>query len=121
MSSGPGIVQRTILAVLDEKPRGRHSGWTTMSELAGSAFDTVAPTRAQVESVRRAAKALHARGLVELDYMPELVNISESQHRRRFYGDRVQLFAHLKLSVEDREAVERWLETLPMLDDRVSR
>ena len=51
--------------VLDQTP----GELVTMGELAERVFDTAAPTRAEVESVRRASKRLAEQGRLELDYV----------------------------------------------------
>lgn len=129
MSGGFGVVQRTVLAVLLELTDGPFTGWTTVSDLARIVWNTSDPTRAQVESVRRAAKALADAGRVELDYMPEMSYVKATEydagpgigivHRARHVGDRQQLFVHLTLSVEERALVEGWLERLVTLDRQI--
>lgn len=62
MSRGYGI---TMSSVLD-----RITGeWTPIEDLAAVAMCTKTPTRADVESVRRACKRLAEHGEVELDYV----------------------------------------------------
>jgi hypothetical protein len=81
MSKGYGSVQRAVLARLESWPRQHQSWsahsyathayppWRMVADLAAQDDDSaLPPTRAQVESVRRAVKQLAARGLAELDY-----------------------------------------------------
>ena len=63
MSKGYGTTQR---AVLDKLADGR---WWSVIELAASLSGDARPTRAAVESVRRAARRLSDAGLVELEYV----------------------------------------------------
>jgi hypothetical protein len=85
MSKGYGAVQRALLACLEAQPREyqrwklhgyvthAYPAWHSVDSVAGDVFSTdgerTEPTRAQVESVRRAAKRLAAKGLAEIAYV----------------------------------------------------
>jgi hypothetical protein len=58
MSRGLGTIQRAVLDVVDANPDG-----LAADAIAGHLYGR-APTRAQLESVRRAIRTLHGRGLV---------------------------------------------------------
>jgi len=111
MSRGPGRVQNAVLAVLANQPAGWTSGWLTVAEVSAQVFPPGPVTRAQVESARRALKALERGGDVELDFMEELTRVRRTrvafgdwQHgRREHFAGRRTLVAH-RLSVEERES-----------------
>ena len=127
MSRGIGRVQRAVLDALLGQPSGPFSGWLTVFELTDSVFGP-SMTRARIESVRRAMKALAAAGVLELDYMPEMTPVRATGYaagdgqiqRRRYYGDRNRLCAHLTLSVEEREHLNEWLDALVEIDSRIA-
>ena len=85
MSRGMGAVQRRILKRLPQNTADPlddfwedlqgigHRSWTTVLELAGEN-----PTRAQIESTRRAVLKLHAAGLVDINYVRRRVPASTS-------------------------------------------
>lgn len=112
MSRGPGRVQNAVLAVLANQPAGWTSGWLTVAEVSAQVFPPGPVTRAQVESARRALKALERGGDVELDFMEELTRVRRTrvafgdwQHGRRgHFAGRRTLVAHCRLSVEERES-----------------
>lgn len=62
MSRGPGKVERALVGVLSDE-------WRTMRDLAARVTGAEPPSRAAVESVRRASRRLADRGQVELDYL----------------------------------------------------
>jgi hypothetical protein len=84
MSKGHGKIQRAVIAYLESQPREHrrwsvssyvtlaYPHWHTMSDIAGTIFspddDWTRPSRAQIESVRRAVKNLGAEGLAEVGY-----------------------------------------------------
>lgn len=123
-------MQKAVLGALCEEPPGPLRGWRTPVELASTMYGK-GPTRAQVESVRRALKTLAAAGKVELDVQSEPVwvratrfNAGEGQvQRRKHVADRGVLVAHLTLSVEERAARDQHyadsLEALVALDKRI--
>jgi len=112
MSRGPGRVQNAVLAVLANQPAGWTSGWLTVAEVSAQVFPPGPVTRAQVESARRALKALERDGDVELDPMEGLTRVRRAcvafgdwQHgRREHFAGRRTLVAHCRLSVEERES-----------------
>jgi hypothetical protein len=63
MSRGPGTVMTRLEALLTDEPQ-------TVWWLASAVFEDDDPSRAQVESVRRAAKRLAAMGRAELKISP---------------------------------------------------
>ena len=129
MSRGPGRVQRAVLDVLAEECNS--DGWLTVPELAGR---VVGPdsTRAEHESVRRAAKRLARAGRVELEYFDAPVDVRSARvswgdwivYRRRHDGYRRVLAVHWPLSVEERAARAKlqqdWLDRLTTIDARIS-
>lgn len=130
MSRGPGRVQTAILDTLLAEPEGPLVGWRTVRELAVSVFGEQ-PSRAEVESVRRALKRLASLGRVELDLLTEETVIAATRvaagdriaYRRRHAATRPVLGAHLALSVEERAAREQHyaarLDALTTLDRRI--
>jgi hypothetical protein len=134
MSKGHGVTQRAILAYLDAQPRQHdHFGWrdgmmrtttypwprwTTIKSLAHSiAYPDendgwTEPTRAQVESTRRAAMRLNDEGLAEV----ATISVRGTAHYRAprgepWYGemverdaDRWQLAIRPVLTEEERAA-----------------
>jgi hypothetical protein len=73
MGHGLGQQQREILAALKRRRRNR---LMTTSELA-TALGGDTPSRR--ESVRQALHALHQRGLVELQHLPEEHDLSDAR------------------------------------------
>lgn len=57
MSRGPGIIQRSVLALLSEHP-------ATIPEIARAIFQTEGLAPAQYETVRRAVDVLYRRGAI---------------------------------------------------------
>lgn len=62
MSRGPGKIERALVGELSGE-------WSTMRELAKRLTDDDPPSRAAVESVRRACRRLAERGRADLDYL----------------------------------------------------
>ena len=96
MSKGYGAVQRALLACLEAQPREyqrwklhgyvthAYPAWHSVDSVAGDVFsadgERTEPTRAQVESVRRAAKGLAAKGLAEIAYVTVTVTRRNRRH-----------------------------------------
>lgn len=112
MSRGPGRVQNAVLAVLANQAADWTSGLLTVAEVSAQVFPPGPLTRAQVESARRALKALRRDGDIELDLMEGLTRVRRTrvafgdwQHgRREHFAGRRTLVAHRRLSVEARES-----------------
>lgn len=62
MSRGPGKIEQALANTLT-------SDWQTMRELATTIHTSPEPSRAAIESVRRACRKMVERGTVELDYI----------------------------------------------------
>jgi hypothetical protein len=77
MSRGHGRIQKAVLAELHKPlPEGRTwPDWVSVEALSASirpsTFKTEEPTRAQVESVRRAVKRLAAEDLIDIGHWLE--------------------------------------------------
>ena len=121
MSRGLGEVQRGVLDVLAEECHG--DGWLTVPELTARIVGPE-PSRAEVESVRRAVKGLGRRSRAELAYLDAEVNIRSARvpwgdyivYRRPHRGYRPVLAAHWPLSVEERQArAKLWADRLDRL------
>lgn len=85
MSRGCGSIQRAVIEYLKAVPRerGEYPRWTFVQDLAHRIFhpdeDDLAytpPTRAQVESVRRAVKRLQASGAAETARVTTTVRVT---------------------------------------------
>jgi hypothetical protein len=74
MSRGHGEIQRQVLKLLEpyELSIGpKDDGWRWLNEMACDIFDVDypdRPTRAEMESVRRAVKTLEREGLAQVGY-----------------------------------------------------
>src|SRR5579884_3054061 len=128
MSRGPGRVQRGVLTAIYTADSGH---WWTMAELATAVFGR--PTsRSQVESVRRAVKALATRHAITTDTFPDMVPVRGARidigdryaYRGRHYADRVQLLATRTLSVEEKRRRDEFysdlIDRLVEIDSRIS-
>lgn len=73
MSRGPGRVMRALEARLTPERQ-------PVDALAAAIFDTGTPTRAQVESVRRAARLLREQGRAHHGRAGVRTPISEAEH-----------------------------------------
>lgn len=72
MSKGAGWVQRGVVAYLSDTDLSANDGWILLWDLTCALFDTGRtsnPTRAELESVRRALRKLQAREQVDLSYL----------------------------------------------------
>lgn len=124
MSRGPGAVQTAVLGVLVTQPVGFLRGWLTVRAVTQAIYP--APTRANLESVRRAAKMLERRGVAETGYLDHDVDVRAARvdrgehlaYRRGHDGARRQLEVRLAVSVEQRDDENRHLRDL--LDRLVS-
>ena len=77
MSRGPGII---MVRVTEEVT----SEWQSIADLAAAINGVTNPTRADIESVRRACKRLAEQGEIELDY----IYIDRTKWRGPVYVDR---------------------------------
>lgn len=128
MSRGPGCVQRAVLAVLAEECNG--DGWLTVEELA-LAVAGPHPTRADVESVRRAMKQLAHKGRADVEHFDVEVVVRRARvlwgegyvYRRGHHAYRPVLAAHWPLSVEEKErrahSLRAFMDRLVALDGKI--
>lgn len=111
MSRGPGRVQRAVVDIFTESEE-----WLTVPEMAARVFGE-RPSRAQLESVRRALKMLARDGRVELEMLAGVVDVRSARvdrgdgyaNRPQHSSSRPYLAAHRPLSVEEKKARDQFL------------
>lgn len=107
--------------------------WWPVADLAAEVFDAVRPSRAQVESVRRAVKSMSARGVLDIELQDQTVGVQSARvdrgdflaYRPTHAASRPMLCAHLPLSVEQKkrraQSLAHTLDALIALDQRIPR